>query len=1311
MLRFIGYFRSCLIWLIVLSLPCLVLAQGKSEVWIPISGSTVDYTIEYPANAWETRLVYTREHAPEYMIVEKVQLFSETGGMITIDIWADASGSNLAQWIKSHQDVLDADLPQMQSTTATKRNLPALGYDQITGGIQAYDRRIIFFRGTNEVYRVIYHNADDGASDSVYQHLISTFDLTRLSQMRVQHMETDKGGSPILVYECAGETDDCLCGANNPYPCCSYPEGNCTWWAWDQACCLWNDALPGWGNANQWAGNAQVDGYTVSMTPAVNTIACSNAGDYGHVAWVTQVNGSQVQVTEMAWCQWGEVHTTPYEASYFNQGFVYPLNSATITVTSPNGGDYWYMNQSYNITWTTTGIVGNVLIHLYQGSPPNGTFRQAITSSTANDGVYEWTVFPWLDLASNYYIGIAETDGDPSDFSNSAFSIGPGVGVTTPNGGETYYYNQTYTIQWESYPNYGAVGNVLIHLYQGSSPHGTYNRTITSNTTNDGSYNWTIPCDLSSASNYYIGVAETDGDPSDFSDASFTITGSNPAAPTNLIATDNRCDGIQLTWTDNSTWETEYRVYRGGSLIATLPANSTSHFDTPSTGTYNYYVIAAYPCGASDPSNTDSGTRLTVPSQVTGVSATDNSCSNIVITWNNVSYETGYKVYRDGNWIATTSTDQTNYTDTPGAGTYSYTVRAYNNCGDGTLSSADSGTRLATPTQVTGVSATDNSCTNVVITWIDVSGESGYYIYRNGSQIGQVGSNTTTYTDDTASPGVTYSYTVAAFNACGTGSQSTADSGMRLASPSQVTDVSATDNSCTNVVVTWTDVDDENGYYIYKDGGQVGQVASDVTSFADTPPPGTYSYMVRAYNTCGTSPNSNADDGTRLPAAAPPTNCTASDNDCEFITVEWTDESSTETGFRVYRDGDLAGEVAANVTTYDDSPSPGTYTYNVRAYSECGESDPSNNDDGTRLATPAVPTACAASDTGCSGILVSWVDNAADEDSFFIYRDEYLAASVGPNITSFYDTPQSGSYSYNVRAYNVCGESNASNSDTGARLQSATPPSNCQATDTSCTMIIITWQDNSDNENGFRIYRNGSQVGSVSANVTFFYNFPPSGTYSYTVRAYTTACGNSATAIPDDGTRLSLPTAPQNLTASDTSTTGVYLSWLDMSSNESGFVIYRDLELVHTTAANATTYVDLPGDQLQHEYCITAMNACGESADICDMGQVILGLPTPEGLVLRYDSGWLWLYWQAVRDTNGLPIADIIYNLHRSDIADFVPSPSTLYASTQDTVYVDLIDVQTDKGFYAVIAELLQRGDRAGQAQLKDDNKRSNLHR
>ena len=128
------------------------------------------------------------------------------------------------------------------------------------------------------------------------------------------------------------------CSGTNPYPCTSC--GNCTWWAWNQANCKFGVSLPGWGNARNWAQSASAAGYTVSMTPAVNTIACLSNNSYGHVAWVEEIlPNNKIRVSEMNYDTDGNGDCIPYGSgvnskiwsiSSFNQGFIYlhkPINN------------------------------------------------------------------------------------------------------------------------------------------------------------------------------------------------------------------------------------------------------------------------------------------------------------------------------------------------------------------------------------------------------------------------------------------------------------------------------------------------------------------------------------------------------------------------------------------------------------------------------------------------------------------------------------------------------------------------------------------------------------------------------------------------------------------------------------------------------------------------------------------------------------------------------------------------------------------------------------------------------------------------
>lgn len=89
-----------------------------------------------------------------------------------------------------------------------------------------------------------------------------------------------------------------------------------------------------------------------------------------------------------------------------------------ITVTSPNGGEQWNAGSNYSIKWTYSGTIANVKI---QYSTNNGSTWNTITNSVTNSGVYSWAV-PNIN-SIKCLIKVSDTDGSPSDTSNSVFSI------------------------------------------------------------------------------------------------------------------------------------------------------------------------------------------------------------------------------------------------------------------------------------------------------------------------------------------------------------------------------------------------------------------------------------------------------------------------------------------------------------------------------------------------------------------------------------------------------------------------------------------------------------------------------------------------------------------------------------------------------------------------------------------------------------------------------------------------------------------------------------------------------------------------
>lgn len=70
----------------------------------------------------------------------------------------------------------------------------------------------------------------------------------------------------------------------------TYAWGNCTWWSYAMRTWAGSPIPVSWGNANTWDDYAKRDGYLVNNTPAVGAVFQTDAGDYGHVAYVIKIN-------------------------------------------------------------------------------------------------------------------------------------------------------------------------------------------------------------------------------------------------------------------------------------------------------------------------------------------------------------------------------------------------------------------------------------------------------------------------------------------------------------------------------------------------------------------------------------------------------------------------------------------------------------------------------------------------------------------------------------------------------------------------------------------------------------------------------------------------------------------------------------------------------------------------------------------------------------------------------------------------------------------------------------------------------------
>ncbi|MCI0536488.1 MAG: fibronectin type III domain-containing protein [Verrucomicrobiales bacterium] len=294
------------------------------------------------------------------------------------------------------------------------------------------------------------------------------------------------------------------------------------------------------------------------------------------------------------------------------------------------------------------------------------------------------------------------------------------------------------------------------------------------------------------------------------------------------------------------------------------------------------------------------------------------------------------------------------------------TVRSMNNTA-ATVASFRAAAASPWPAAPSGLSAIAIAYNKISLTWLDnANNESEYHIERSldgsaWSEIATVAANATSFTNTGLSANMTYYYRLRAWNSAGYSSYSnSASAETPLASPKPVapSNLAAVAVSSSQINLTWSDLsDNENGFKIQRSTDNVNfalvaSVGANITSYSNTglAVDTTYYYRVKAYNSGGSSPYSNvasATTGQPAPVApAAPSNLTAAALSDTEIRLNWTQNSSNESGFFVERSlngssgWSQVAAVGTNAITYRDSGlnSFTTYYYRVRAHNTAGTS-------------------------------------------------------------------------------------------------------------------------------------------------------------------------------------------------------------------------------------------------------------------------------------------------------------------------------------------------------------------------------------
>jgi len=370
----------------------------------------------------------------------------------------------------------------------------------------------------------------------------------------------------------------------------------------------------------------------------------------------------------------------------------------------------------------------------------------------------------------------------------------------------------------------------------------------------------------------------------------------------------------------------------------------------------------------------------TAPSVPTGVTAANNSCSQVTVSWTastdsgrTATGVKGYYVYRDGAFLRSVLAPATLTSDVglSGSTTYTYTVRAY----DGATNFSGYSTAVTTTTPVcvdttppsvpSGVAAASSSCSQVDITWspsTDNTGGSGlqsYSVYRNNAFWKQVLAPATSTSDTGLAAGVTMNYTVMAIDKAGNQSAlspaaiATTPACPDATAPSIPTGLLVTATSCSQINLSWAASTDNTGgtgigsYYIYRDGAYLKGVTGTSTTDAGLAASTSHSYAVTAIDNAGnqsakcTAVSATTPGCGDITAPSIPVGLTATAASTNQINLSWSaslDNSggSGLSGYYIYRNNTYVGFSATTSYLSGGLSSGVQYCFTITAIDNAG---------------------------------------------------------------------------------------------------------------------------------------------------------------------------------------------------------------------------------------------------------------------------------------------------------------------------------------------------------------------------------------
>ncbi|MCB9000531.1 MAG: M4 family metallopeptidase [Bacteroidales bacterium] len=530
------------------------------------------------------------------------------------------------------------------------------------------------------------------------------------------------------------------------------------------------------------------------------------------------------------------------------------------------------------------------------------------------------------------------------------------------------------------------------------------------------------------------------------------------------------------------------------------------------------------------------------PTAPTNLSSSGVTQTTATLSWtastDNVGV-TGYDVYKNGSFLASSTSTSYSVTGLTAATTYTFYVKAKDAAGN--VSAASSTVSVTTqaasdteaPTAPTNLAASSITQTTATLSWTastDNVGVTGYDVYKNGSLLASTTSTSYSVTGLTAA--TTYTFYVKAKDAAGnvSAASSTVSVTTQAASdteaPTAPTNLAASSITQTTATLSWTASTDNvgvTGYDVYKNGSLLASTTSTSYSVTGLTAATTYTFYVKAKDAAG-----------NVSAASSTVSVTTSDAVGSYCTSKGSNYS-------------YEWIAKVQVGSYTNSSSAAGYTDFT--------SENITMEAGSSVAVTLTPGFASSTYNEYWKI---WIDYNHDYE----FSDDELAYDAGAvsksAVTGTISVPSDATGSTRMRvsmkyngsqtacetfSYGEVEDYTVTFGEAVPDTEAPSVPSGLTSSGITSSSATISWTASTDNVGvtGYEVYQNGSLVSTVTTTSYTATGLSASTSYSFYVKAKD-AAGNVSAA----SSAISVTTSDVQLTYCTSKGNNVTYEWIDL---------------------------------------------------------------------------------------------------------------------------------------------------------------------